>query len=343
MDTDINVTEAIPAMLKITRHAKVMNDRLSEIVNADSTSSFVRSTCSALMSGVTTHVGYCSEDRRIYLLQSKASGHSLEAMLKGPSPTWSQRVGIAKSFASAMGALRRCGVIHLDCRPVNVFVDLTLTEQTPPDPKVTLIDLDGCGGLKFEEFESIQDAWEIPPTTMGRPEDMIRPIWFPWDPTWQTPLAGYFKFAEKWCVINEVWKILSWGVPALGWLEPEHDLLLEAASDVQEMYNASALYITGRQRHEHLLRCRYAIACKIEEVFESALSHTKLIHWQEYGIGTNQDSERFFMSQFALATILSFRDPVDKRLPLSDFGRAEIPSPYWIQNKLRDLLRPYRV
>src|SRR5262245_60882873 len=100
-----------------------------------------------------------------------------------------------------MVALGRCGVVHLDCSPDNVFVD------TDDRFHVTLIDLDGCGVLAGLVNGHRPDDWAIAPMTLGRPDE-TRPLWFPSDPEWQAPLSGSFRFAERWCVVNEVWRIL---------------------------------------------------------------------------------------------------------------------------------------
>ncbi len=340
MDEEVSMVDAQPAMLRLSRHSKVMTERLSNIVSDTGTNPFARSICQTLLSTLTTHVGYSTNDKRIYLFQCKAPGQSLEATLKGDPPSWDQRVRIAKSFASVMFALRRCNVVHLDCRPMNVFVD-----TSSPEPRVTLIDLDGCGVLFDRESENVRDvrdAWQTPPMTMGRAEDMYRPIWFPWDPTWQTPIAGNFKFAERWCVISEVWKILSWGTPALGWLEPQHDALLEASGKVQEMYKANASYLPNRQQ-DYLTECQRAIANELKDTFSAALEHTKSIQWVEYGLGSGAQEDEELFSELGVATLMSFRNPRDKRLPTAVLPphSPEIPSAQWIQKALYAALRRY--
>jgi hypothetical protein len=79
--------------------------------------------CETLRDTVTTHVGYDQQSQRIFLYQKLARGQSMEEAFLEDEPLWSERVTIAKNFVSAMVALRRCSVIHLDCRPINVFVD----------------------------------------------------------------------------------------------------------------------------------------------------------------------------------------------------------------------------
>ncbi len=330
IDEEIDEVKSFSKMRQITTHAKVMTERLTHIVTDQGTTPFARNTCKTLLNTITTNVGYSQKKQRAYLYQLKAAGQSLETALSGPTtPDWDQRMKIALNFAKVMCALRRCRVIHLDCRPVNVFVDM----HSPEFP-VSLIDLDGCGVLADNEGHQFLDAWKSKPLTMGRAEEM-RPIWFPIDAGWQAPLAGNFKFAEKWCVINEVWKILSWGnVPALGWLEPRHDELSEAFELVREMYSA---YLPGNQHDQQQLNdCVAAIERKVSRVFSDAVSHTKSIHWADYDIGTGAPNEQRFFGDFAMATIISFVNPRDGRLPSAylDVHKPEIPSAQWIQNNL---------
>ncbi len=341
MDDEVSMFDAKSAMLRISNHARVMTDRLAHIVSDTGTIPFARAICHTLLSTITTHVGYCGATKRIYLFQAKAPGQSLESALKGDTPDWNARLRIATNFAKVMVALRRCNVVHLDCRPVNVFVDMSSDEF-----RVTLIDMDGCGVLRDRNSTEFQDDWQTPPYTMGRAEDMCRPVWFPWDPTWQTPWAGQFKFAERWCVINEIWKILSWGTPALGWLEPQHDPLNEAHAKVHAMFNAGAAYLPDR-RQDYLYDCHRAIINELRDVFKSAIGHTKSIHWEEYGFGSGSPQCEEFFAEFAMATLLAFNNPRDMRLPKNDkpksgtvnqpAPRPEIPSAKWIQDHLLEL------
>lgn len=341
MDDEVSMFDAKSAMGRISNHARVMANRLSNIVSDSGTIPFARATCQTLLSTITTHVGYRPETKRIYLFQAKAPGQSLESALNGDPPGWIGRLLIALNFAKVMVALRRCNVVHLDCRPVNVFVDLSTN-----DMKVTLIDMDGCGVLLDRTSGEFHDRWQTPPVTMGRAEDMCRPVWYPWDPTWQMPFSGHFKFAERWCVINEIWKILSWGNPALSWLAPEHDALNDAHEKVQEMFKAGEAYLPGLKQ-EYLDNCHRAIANEMKEVLKSAIAHTKSIRWADYGFGSGSPQCESFFSEFGLATLLSFADPRDWRLPNSDkprpgagrqpAHRPEIPSAKWIQDHLLEL------
>ncbi len=339
MDNEVSMFDAHSAMHRISNHARVMTNRLSDIVSDTGTISFARSICLTLLSTITTHVGYCSATKRIYLFQAKAPGQSLESALKGDVPEWNQRLRIAINFAKVMFALRRCNVVHLDCRPVNVFVDMSSDEF-----RVTLIDMDGCGVLIDRRSPTeFTDEWQTPPLTMGRTDDMCRPIWFPWDPTWQTPLAGQFKFAERWCVINEVWKILSWGTPALGWLEPQHDAMNEAHSNAQAMFKAGVAHLPPDRWQDHLYDCHKAISNGHKDIIKSAIEHTKSIKWEEYGFGSGSNNCEDFFAEFGMATLLSFNNPRDMRLPKNAVAanqpppRPEIPSAKWIQDRLLNL------
>lgn len=332
IDEDINYIDAVSKMRKTSTHASVMSKRLTQIMTAPGATDFARETSQTLLNTITTHVGYSKKKQRIYLYQLKAAGQSLESALCGVTPPWADCTRIALSFVKVMASLGRCKVVHLDCRPVNVFVDMAA-----PKFPVSLIDMDGCGVLSTND-DDWQDAWETPPTTMGTIDQMLRPIWFPIDPGWQAPLAGKFIFAEKWCVINEVWKILSWNsVHALGWLKPEHDVLYDAFNDVKKMYAARANYLPRNQPSQAELNdCSSTISRQFNDVFTDALTHTQSIRWVDYGIGTGDVHEDRFLTEFAVYTLLAFRDPRDLRLPLSysNTSKPEIPSAQWIQNRL---------
>lgn len=346
MDGEVPARDAIPAMQRITKHARVMADRLTGIIDDQRTGWFARTQCQRLLSTVTSHVGYSTHDQRIYLFQRRAQGRSLASVLhelydEPPDLPW--RIEIAKNFASAMYALRRCNVVHLDCRPVNVFVD-----SASPSPVVTLIDLDGCGVLRAWNPNDNWDDWEIPPMTMGRPQEMILPIWFPWDPAWQTPLAGQFKFAERWCVLSEVWKILSWGMPALGWLDQdEHEPLLGGAMRVRELYTAGAPTCLPGQHQRFAMRCQDRVGFELKEAFQAAMEHTTSLTWADYGLGQGSTMEERFFCELGCHTMLAFCDPRDPRLPALpitpryEAARHEIPNAHWIQNTLMALQRAY--
>src|SRR4051794_40637072 len=188
MHEEVVFQNAIGKMNQLSGHAKVMGTRLDGIL-ANSSKPWVEYVCRSLRDTLTTHIGYSDQDRHIYLYQRRAGGSSLRQLLASDPPPWRYRVQMAKNFAAAMVALGRCRVVHLDSSPDNVFV------ETADRCKVTLIDLDGCGVLASNEDGNRQDIWAIAPMTLGRPDE-TRPIWFPCDPEWQTPLAGSFKFAE---------------------------------------------------------------------------------------------------------------------------------------------------
>lgn len=333
MDRRVDGIEAQSAMLRLSRHAKVMTERLTEIIRDTGTPPFARSTSQTLLSTIITHVGYEANNGQIYLYQNRAPGQSLADLLAGETPPWADRVRIAKNFVSAMVALRRCRVVHLDQRPVNVFVDMA-----SPARQVTLIDLDGCGVLPEHGPGERRDEWQIRPVTMGRAEDMAKPLWYPFDPTWQGPLSGNFKFAERWCVINETWKILSWGMPALGWLEPVHDELLEGATKVREMFNVGAAHLPADQHAQYLKTCQRAIAAELSHVRSDAMTHTRSIMWEEYNIGNGSPAEDAFFTQLALFALYSYADAKDLRLPESRHSARtrEIPSAQWLQRALLD-------
>ena len=163
MEGVIKRIDAQPMMLKLSRHAKVMTERLSQIISDTGTPPFARSACQTLLTTITTHVGYEESEGRIYLYQCRAPGKSLESLLQGDAPDWADRVRIAKNFASMMVALRRCNVVHIDQRPVNVFVD-----TNAPTLQVTLIDLDGCGVLHDQLTGARRDDWQTKPKTSSQ-------------------------------------------------------------------------------------------------------------------------------------------------------------------------------
>jgi hypothetical protein len=331
MDGVIASVDAQPTMLKLSRHAKVMTERLSQIISDTGTPGFARSACQTLLTTITTHVGYEPSQGRIYLYQRRAPGCSLASLLSRDPPDWRDRLRIAKNFSSVMVALRRCNVVHLDQRPVNVFVS-----SDSPAWQVTLIDLDGCGVLHDQRAGESLDEWQTPPATMGRAEDMAKPLWFPFDPTWQGPLSGNFKFAERWCVINEMWKILSWGMPALGWIEAEHDDLLDGAQRVQEMFKAGVNHLPADRHAEHLVTCQRAIARELSGVTQAATIHTRSLKWAEYNVGSGSPEDDTFFRNLGLATLWAFVNAKDKRLPeaIHPPHAREIPSAQWIQNAL---------
>jgi len=331
MDGAITRVDAQPALLKLSQHAKVMRERLSQIISDTGTPPFARSACQTLLSTITTHVGYEASEGRIYLYQRRAPGHSLESLLRDDAPEWAQRVRIAKSFASAMVALRRCRVVHLDQRPVNVFVDTYASTL-----QVTLIDLDGCGVLHDQLAGDRRDEWQTKPSTMGRAEDMAKPLWYPFDPTWQGPLTGGFKFAERWCVINESWKILSWGMTGLGWLGSEHDDLFDGAQNVREMFKVGVDHLPPERWAEHVKDCQHAISAALRQVAKAAANHTRSIRWQDYNIGTGSPADERFFGELGLTTLWAFLDPKDRRLPQAVYAphAQEIPSAQWIQTAL---------
>jgi len=229
-----------------------------------------------------------------------------------------------------MVALRRCNVVHLDQRPVNVFV-----VPGSPNGQVTLIDLDGCGVLHSQAVGEYRDEWQTPPATMGRAEDMAKPLWYPFDPTWQGPLSGNFKFAERWCVINETWKILSWGMTALGWIEPNHDELLEGAAKVQEMFKAGVDHLPPDRRAGYLATCQLAIARELNAVTQAVANHTRSLKWAEYNVGNGSPEDEEFFRQLGLATVLSYVNAKDMRLPKAKYSpyAREIPSAQWLQTE----------
>lgn len=335
MDGVIKRIDAQPTMLRLSRHAKVMTERLSQIISDTGTPPFARSACQTLLTTITTHVGYEASRGCIYLYQRRAPGQSLETLLRGEAPSWADRVRIAKNFSSVMVALRRCNVVHLDQRPVNVFVD-----TNSPAWQVTLIDLDGCGVLHDQLSGARRDDWQTKPATMGRAEDMAKPLWYPFDPTWQGPLTGNFKFAERWSVINETWKILSWGMTALGWLGSEFDDLLDGAQRVQEMFRVGVGHLPPAGHLEYLTACQRAIAADLKQVINAAASRTRSIRWLDYNINSGSPGDEGFFTELALITLWAFVNAKDMRLPEAVYPphAREIPSAQWIQSAL---LRQY--
>ena len=333
IDGCIEERYAIDEMRKLAKHARVMDERLSQIIADEATNEFARRSCETLRRTLTSHVGYDATAKHIYLLQQRAPGESLEALLREDPPTWAVRLNLAKDLASAMVSLRRCRVVHLDQRPVNVYVDLHASES-----RVTLIDLDGCGVLRNQEnLDSFWcDAWDIPPITLGRPDDMATPPWFPIDPTWQNPISGHFKFAERWCLVNEVWRMLSWGMPALGWLPPSFDEMLSASELVRTMFRAGSSYLARENFGEQLKKIQMSVASQFRDALRDAERQTRSIDWADFIDGIGQAEIQYFLTQFALFTLFAFLDPKDMRLPevYGSPGKHEIPSAQWVQNSL---------
>jgi hypothetical protein len=340
MHEEVPFERAIGKMLQLSAHAKVMGTRLDGIL-AGSPKPWVSRVCRSLRDTLTTHIGYSDRDSRVYLYQRKAAGSSLRQLLASDVPRWRDRVQIAKNFAAAMVALGRCRVVHLDCSPDNVFV------ETEDRFRVTLIDLDGCGVLANYKDGNRRDAWEIAPMTLGRPDE-TRPIWFPHDPQWQAPLAGGFKFAERWCVINEVWRILSWGGTALFWLDETYNDLFLGCEKVADMFRERSSYLAGKgaaldidAKKGLLTSCQHDVGKYLEGLWRSALKVG--IDPKDIGQGAVPMLDQEFLVKFARLTLEAFFNPKSSFFIQCDPElRGAMPEAKWIQDRLIHLGIPGR-
>lgn len=149
----------------------------------------------------------------VWFLQKRAPGTRLLDLfreLQSP-PIWT-REAIAADVVKRMRTLRRADLVHLDCVPDNIIVDLAT--QT-----ATLIDLDGCGIVR--RTASVSDDWDHPPVTFGHTDTVRPPAWYPQPDVEVGPKAGNYLFAERWTVIDTLIRILTWDhIPgALVWLD----------------------------------------------------------------------------------------------------------------------------
>ena len=315
-------------------HALAIITRLTEIIDRDDLkkpSRFVKAMCKTLLDTVTTHVGYDQGSQGIFLYQKLASGKSLDETFLDEEPDWAERVAIAKNFVSAMVALRRCNVVHLDCRPVNVFVD-----RNDPHTKVTLIDLDGCGVLNEKASAGANDSWSVQPGTLGGDLNQeVRPIWFPFDATWQSPNSGNFKYAERWSVLNETWRILSWSrMTALGWLNGDYSPLLDGFTRVREMWASGVPAETVQDKHRLWADCQRALHSELAPLIGEGLRETHGTLWDEFGLGDGSAEADEFFESLAAATVVGMVFPkwgADWNIIGS---HQEIPPAKWIQDQL---------
>ena len=325
--------DALPTMTILAIHSATMQTRLRDILLNDPPP-LVRRVCSSLLSTLTTHVGYHEDS--IYLLQNKAHGLALRSLVNNEEPpAWPSRIRIAKNLASAMAALRRCGVVHLDCSPDNVFVG------PQPSYNVTLIDLDGCGVLAGGLGVS-QDKWKIAPMTLGR-SDEIYPVWFPIDPSWQRPLSGNFKFAERWVLISEIWRILSWGGTAMFWLDEQFNELFEAFDVVRQNFssrireNNSCEFLKENERAALLNEC----INEARSAYYTLWSSTPKPAFTPEMLSVDKMSpfDIKFLMNFAQLTQLAFfypKSPLFDQLGSEPLG--EMPNAKWAQDQLINLL-----
>jgi hypothetical protein len=297
---NVSRVESLRKKAECAGHARAIITRLTDIIERDGAnrpSAFVRAMCETLRDTVTTHVGYDQESQGIFLYQKLARGKSMEETFLEDEPDWDERVKIAKNFVSAMVALRRCSVIHLDCRPVNVFVD-----REDAFTKVTLIDLDGCGVLNDQGTLRTKDSWNVRPATLGNLAQEIHPIWFPFDASWQSPISGNFKYAERWSVLNETWRILSWSrMTALGWLG-ECSELLDGFDRVREMCESDDQADTVPERNIHWHECQRSLHSELAPLLGEGLRHTQTTRWEEFGLGDGSMQADQFFESLAAAT-----------------------------------------
>lgn len=153
----------------------------------------------------------------VWFLQKRAPGRKLLELFREILPPVDMRKQIALGLVSRIRTLRRAGLVHLDCVAENIFVDL----ETKP-PRVTMIDLDGCGieDLTDGAEAGRRDEWEHRPFTLGHTETMRVPPWYPQVGVAASPRAGNYLFAERWVVLDTLIRILTWNRRdgALSWI-----------------------------------------------------------------------------------------------------------------------------
>jgi hypothetical protein len=152
----------------------------------------------------------------VWFLQKVAPGRQLLALLREEPPTSWKRIVIAKDVVSRMRTLRRADLVHLDCVPDNIFIDIA-------NQKTTLIDLDGCGVVRRRIGAKLQpDEWEHPPSTLGHLRSVRPPAWYPQPGVQSGPKAGNYLFAERWVVLDTIIRILTWNrASILSWLDSD--------------------------------------------------------------------------------------------------------------------------
>ncbi len=324
---EVSLADSLRAKKEHSSHARVIRERLSEILGGQA-SDFESRIRGQLHDAVTSHVGYSQSSSSVYLYQRLAMGMPLQAAYQHDPPSWITRLKVAQNFAAAMDELCRCRVIHLDCGASNVFVDLQAG-----DPRVTLIDLDGCG------IPNRDDRWHTPPLSFGQGDDNARPVWFPFDGSWQLPVSGNFIFAERWCILNEVWRMIAWGdMDALGWLASDCERLFEARTRARAMFAEGMQYFEPVARPAYWLACQRCITDELSADLEVALAQTFRYRWKdEAGLGSGSAADEAFLCELAAVTLLGFVDPKHPWLP--HHRTPDIPSARWVQNALEAVSR----
>lgn len=324
-------------------HSRKMAAELARIANEPGQHPYVVEQCLRLKGSLSTHIGWSAQDERVLLYQPKAQGRDLNEILLLESdepPTWFERLRLAKNFVGAMGALSRSRVVHLDCDPTNIFVDKDQSSWP-----VTLIDLDGCGIPRL--FERGESEWQTPPDTLGKLTSDWRPVWFPFDASWQAPVRGNFLFAQSWCVLLEVWRCFTWGC---GTLVFWHDLdISNPYSLVRNLFESES---RGREPIEYYqvwTYCQQAVADQLATHIGDAYESAFRTDWgRDFGIGSGSERDNEILSHMAAVTalgLLKMRDPamppskgrpMPQQMPQWD-GPRMLPNWQWVQNRLNDL------
>lgn len=325
-----------------SEHSRAMAARLTEIA-ADTTSYYVRDHCLKLKASLSTHVAWNEEDEHVLLYQARAAGRPLgDMLLSVDPPNWPERLKMAKGFVGAMGAVGRTKVVHLDCDASNTFVD-----WDGVDPHVTLIDLDGCG---IPNERSLGDSWRTAPDTLGKlTSGDWRPLWFPFDASWQTPVQGNFKAAECWCVLMEVWRILTWEQGGLFFWYDNFSFDDDPFSMVRGAFAEAVRANPSGDLYKTWAHAKAGVASWIRPEVRAASDAAFDVDWQgQYGLGNGSPEDDEVLSAMAAATVTGLLHPRDRSLPHSIRvtgpttpavwdGPPALPGWQWTQNRLNDL------
>ena len=190
---------------------------------------FIERSTNQMLEALSTHWAFDHDKlalTSVWFRQNVAPGKALVELFAEPAPPPEVRVLIARGLVNRMETLRHAGLVHLDCVADNIFVDRD-------DLRVTLIDLDGCGIIRRDQGRDV-DEWEHPPLTLGKPQIVRSPPWYPLPGSTFGPISGNFILAERWVVIGTVIRILSWNqCNMLGWLSvAERQALMRAYGTV---------------------------------------------------------------------------------------------------------------
>jgi hypothetical protein len=181
----------------------------------------------------------------------------------------------------------------------------------------------------------VKDSWNIRPATLGLPQE-IHPIWFPFAASWQSPVSGNFKYAERWRVLYETWRILSWSrMTALGWLLGECAELLDGFDRVRQMCESELNpESTVAEKNGWWRECQRLLHAELARSVCDGLRHTRSTRWEEFGLGDGSRQADQFFESLAAATIIGMLFPKWGRDWNLIGELQEVPPAKWIQDRL---------